>query len=84
MNTTAQHTRIGRKKEAPSIRFSEFKDVWSEKRYGYVFDFKQTNSLSRDSLNYLNGTIKNIHYGDIHTKFQTNFNLLDEDVPYIN
>ena len=30
---------------------------------------RSTNSFSRDQLNYENGTVKNIHYGDIHTSY---------------
>jgi type I restriction enzyme S subunit len=47
-------------------------------------DFKVTNSLSRENLNYEMGTVKNIHYGDIHTKFQTLFDITKEVVPFIN
>lgn len=47
-------------------------------------DFKVTNSFSRENLNYETGNIKNIHYGDIHTKFQTLFDIKKEIVPYIN
>ncbi len=46
--------------------------------------FKVTNSYSRDNLNYESGSVKNIYYGDIHTKFQTLFDLEKENVPYIN
>src|SRR5690606_28359812 len=47
-------------------------------------DFKVTNSFSRENLNYEVGTVKNIHYGDIHTKFQTLFDITKEIVPFIN
>jgi len=47
-------------------------------------DFKVTNSFSRENLNYEVGTVKNIHYGDIHTKFQTLFDITNEIVPFIN
>ena len=47
-------------------------------------NFKVTNSYSRDNLNYESGNVKNIHYGDIHTKFQTLFDLEKENVPYLN
>ena len=47
-------------------------------------DFKVTNSFSRENLNYEYGTVKNIHYGDIHTKFQTLFDINCESVPFIN
>ena len=35
-------------------------------------------------MNYEIGTVKNIHYGDIHTKFQTLFDIMNETVPFIN
>ena len=35
-------------------------------------------------MNYEIGEIKNIHYGDIHTKFQVKFDLEKENVPFIN
>jgi type I restriction enzyme S subunit len=61
----------------------EFPD-WEEKRLGDCYSFKTTNSLSRDNLNYESGVVKNIHYGDIHTKFNSHFEIATEDVPYIN
>ncbi len=57
---------------------------WEEKRLGELYDFKSTNSLSRDKLNYEGGEVKNIHYGDIHSKFQTHFDIEREYVPFIN
>ena len=54
------------------------------KKLGEVMDFKVTNSFSRGNLNYEYGTVKNIHYGDIHTKFQTLFDINCESVPFIN
>ena len=51
---------------------------------GEVYSFKGNNSLSRDKLNYDAGSVKNIHYGDIHTKFSTHFVITRELVPFIN
>lgn len=62
---------------------NDFAD-WEEKRFGEVFSFRTTNSYSRDNLNYEDGEVKNIHYGDIHTKFNTLFDIKKELVPYIN
>lgn len=72
----------------PSLRFkkedgSDFED-WGEKRYSDIYTFYSTNSLSRDKLNYKSGITKNIHYGDIHTKFSTLFDIERESVPFIN
>ncbi|MEO7977356.1 restriction endonuclease subunit S [Flavobacterium sp.] len=62
---------------------NDFED-WEEKIFKEIFSFRSTNSLSRDKLNYSEGTVKNIHYGDIHTKFKTLFYLEKENVPFIN
>jgi len=56
---------------------------WQEKRFGDVFGWVRTNSLSREFLTYEAGSVQNIHYGDIHTKFKANFRQSTETVPYI-
>ncbi len=71
-------------KNIPERRFPEFKEEWKEEPFNKVYTLKVTNSFSRDKLNYENGTVKNIHYGDIHTKFSTLFDIEKENVPYIN
>ncbi len=50
---------------------------WIMKRFGEVFEFLSTLSLSRSELTYekTNDEIYNIHYGDIHSKFV--FQILD-------
>ena len=68
----------------PELRFKGFEDNWHKLHFGDLYSFHTTNSLSRDKLNYDNGTIYNIHYGDIHTKFQSHFYLKNENVPLIN
>ena len=70
----------------PKLRFPEFRDdpTWSAPQFADLYRFKRTNSLSRDKLNYETGTIRNIHYGDIHTKFKSLFRVGDEYVPYVN
>lgn len=57
---------------------------WEEKLFENIYSFYSTNSLSRDKLNYKSGSVKNIHYGDIHTKFRSQFIINEEYVPYIN
>lgn len=71
-------------KQIPKLRFSEFTEDWESKKYNEIYSFYSTNSLSRDKLNYENGVVKNIHYGDIHTKFSTLFDITKESVPFIN
>ncbi|MGN7515978.1 MAG: restriction endonuclease subunit S [Allomuricauda sp.] len=57
---------------------------WEEKKFKDIYSFYSTNSFSRDKLNYESGIVMNVHYGDIHTKFSTLFDINDELVPYIN
>lgn len=70
----------------PELRFPEFRDfsAWENEPLKNIYSFQVTNSLSRDKLNYKNGTVRNIHYGDIHTKFNTLFDVEKENVPFIN
>src|SRR5690554_478678 len=70
----------------PKFRFPEFENdgEWAEKKLGEVFEFKNTNSLSRANLNDKEGEVKNIHYGDIHSKFATLLDISKEVVPFIN
>ncbi len=57
---------------------------WEEKKLGEVVEFVNTNSFSRSYLNYKSGNVKNIHYGDIHTRYSANFDISKEHVPYVN
>lgn len=71
-------------KNIPELRFPEFTGKWNEKKFGELYTFKPTNSFSRDMLNYESGSLKNIHYGDIHTKFNLLFDIDKENVPFVN
>jgi len=70
----------------PKVRFREFhsKEGWIQEPLDDIYKFIVTNSYTRDDLNYESGTVKNIHYGDIHTKFPTLFDIRKEKVPFIN
>jgi len=70
----------------PNLRFPQFCDdgSWITPRLADLYSFKRTNALSRENLNYELGAVRNIHYGDIHTKFKAIFRLQDERVPYVN
>lgn len=61
---------------------SEFPE-WEEKKFGDVYEWINTNSLSREMLSYEEGSIQNIHYGDIHKKFKSQFYQENEIIPYI-
>ncbi|MCL2076741.1 MAG: restriction endonuclease subunit S [Betaproteobacteria bacterium] len=68
----------------PRLRFPEFRGEWVSSPVSKVYSFKGNNSLSRDKLNYEGGLFRNIHYGDIHTKFAPRFCVDSESVPYVN
>ena len=68
----------------PRLRFPEFREAWASSPMSELYSFKCNNSLSRDKLNYAGGSFRNIHYGDIHTKFALHFRADTEPVPYIN
>ena len=76
---------MSEEKLVPKLRFSYFKDPWKTYLLNEFLTFFSTNSFSRSDLNYQNGSVKNIHYGDIHKIYP---NILDcknnEDIPYIN
>ena len=73
-------------KTKPDLRFPEFRDAggWEEKYLEELYSFQVTNSYPREKLNYKEGSVKNIHYGDIHTKFAVLFNIQNEIVPFVN
>ncbi|HTV46987.1 MAG TPA: restriction endonuclease subunit S [Phycisphaerae bacterium] len=70
----------------PRLRFPEFRKAleWKAEPLKTLYTFMRNNVLSRDKLNYESGSVKNIHYGDIHTKFSALFDITKESVPYIN
>ena len=71
-------------KNKPRIRFKGFTEDWEQRKLGEIFEYLQNNTLSRDSLNYKNPNVKNIHYGDILVKFDEILDGSSKDIPYIN
>ncbi len=57
---------------------------WEICSIGREFSFLRNNSLSRDQLNYSEGNVKNVHYGDILVVFGEVVNVQKERLPYIN
>lgn len=59
---------------------------WEVKRFDDIFEFHSTNSFSRENLtdNETESKVKNIHYGDIHSKFKNGIlNCKEEKLPFI-
>ena len=70
--------------DVPEIRFKGFTDAWEQRKLGEVLDFSlKTNSLSRSMLNYEEGELKNIHYGDILMDYGPILNFKTDTIPYI-
>ena len=86
MSNKAETMKKSERTLTPKLRFPEFGagEGWQTPQLSDLYCFKRTNTLSRDKLNYEAGTIKNIHYGDIHTKFKPLFRVDHEYVPFIN
>ena len=72
------------KRRVPKLRFPGFTEDWEQRKLGETFEYLQNNTLSRDSLNYKNPNVKNIHYGDILVKFDELLDGSSNDIPYIN
>ena len=53
----------------PNIRFNGYTDAWEQRKLGEVLLGLQNNTLSRAELSYDEGTVKNVHYGDILVKY---------------
>ena len=70
----------------PTQRFPEFKNdgEWEKSFFSDVLDFLPNNTLSRADLNYDNGVVKNIHYGDVLIKFGESLDVKESDLPFIS
>ena len=67
----------------PEIRFDGFTNDWEQRKFYETFTGLQNNTLSRAELNYENGTLMNVHYGDILVKFGEYIDVSEEKLPYI-
>ena len=77
------------KKNIPKLRFREFTgdnaNAWELRKFRDILLFSvPTNNLSRSKLNYENGNVKNIHYGDILVKFDSVVCATNSQIPFIN
>ena len=70
--------------KVPELRFEGFTDAWELRKFDECFNFPvSTNSLSRALLNYDEGDIKSVHYGDILIKYPAILNIKNDKIPYI-
>ncbi len=70
--------------KVPEIRFKGFTGDWEQRKFSETFDGLQNNTLSRAEMNYENGEVKNIHYGDILVKFGSYIDVSKEKLPYVS
>lgn len=63
-------------------RLLGFDQIWEKKFFGDVFEFMPTNSLTREQMGAV-GTVKNIHYGDILTRYGAYLDADDSTIPVI-
>lgn len=74
------------KKNVPKRRFKEFEnaEAWEQRKLKEVFDFSvSNNTLSRAELNYNEGEVKSIHYGDVLIKYGAYTDIVSDEIPYI-
>ncbi|MGH1830642.1 restriction endonuclease subunit S [Enterococcus gilvus] len=90
--TTLQQTKQGflqkmfpnEGEKVPEVRFPGFTDDWEQRKFNDCFDFPvSTNSLSRAMLNYKEGKVKSVHYGDILIKYPSILDVKNAEIPYI-
>lgn len=63
-------------------RLPGFFGEWQSYVFGYLFDFIPNNAFTRAQMD-VSGRVKNIHYGDILTKYGAYISADSKDIPYI-
>ena len=73
-----------KEKGKPQIRFKGFHDPWEQRKFDEVFDCTvPNNTLSRAELSYDEGTVLNVHYGDVLIKYGSVLDVQKDDIPRI-
>lgn len=69
------------------LKHMEIGDIpvdWKLQTFDETFRVISNNTLSRENLNNRGGAVRNIHYGDILTKFPEVLDCNEEEIPYVN
>ena len=69
------------------LKHTEIGDIpvdWELQTFDETFRVIANNTLSRENLNNRGGAVRNIHYGDILTKFPEVLDCNEEEIPYVN
>ena len=73
-----------KKRKSPALRFRGYTDDWEQRKFGEVFDCTvPNNTLSRVELSYDEGTVLNVHYGDVLIKYGSVLDVQKDDIPRI-
>ena len=74
---------MSEKSNIPSIRFAGFTDPWEQRKFSDEFVFLRNNTLSRAELSDEEGSVYDVHYGDVLVKYGPMLDLEDRDLPRI-
>lgn len=69
------------------LKHTEIGDIpvdWELQTFDETFRVISNNTLSRENLNNRGGAVRNIHYGDILTKFPEVLDCNEGEIPYVN
>lgn len=69
------------------LKHTEIGDIpidWEIQTFEETFSILSNNTLSRENLNNRGGVVRNIHYGDILTRFSEVLDCKKEEIPYLN
>lgn len=64
--------------------FGYIPNDWDVEKFKELFVRYSTNSFTRDEMNEISGTIKNVHYGDILVKYGSILDCSITNVPFLN
>ena len=68
----------------PRCFLGSFDFSWEQRKFGEVFDCTvPNNTLSRAELSYDEGTVLNVHYGDVLIKYDSVLDVQKDDIPRI-
>ena len=74
---------MSEEKNVPKLRFPGFTEPWEQRKLGEVLESMQNNTLSRAELSNEQGSVMNVHYGDVLVKFGEVLNVSEEQLPMI-
>ena len=69
------------------LKHMEIGDIpvdWKLQTFDETFRVISNNTLSRENLNNRGGAVRNIHYGDILTKFPEVLDCSEDEIPFVN